>query len=64
MTLAPEHELVTQILLQKKEAVQAYIEKKHPNDRKRTYGRCKNDIRSVHCAYAEHPFTKEPFLFG
>jgi leucyl-tRNA synthetase len=41
--ISSEHELVTQITADQKEAVQAYIEKTS-NDRKRTYGRCKNDM--------------------
>ncbi|QYJ69295.1 leucine--tRNA ligase [Flavobacterium litorale] len=61
MTLAPEHELVTEITTpQQKEAVAQYIEataKRSERDRMA-------DVKTISGvftgAYAEHPFTKEP----
>ncbi|MGV6830657.1 MAG: leucine--tRNA ligase [bacterium] len=61
MTLAPEHELVSQITTdEQKEAVDAYVEataKRSERDRMA-------DVKTISGvftgAYAEHPFTKEP----
>jgi leucyl-tRNA synthetase len=61
MTLAPEHELVSQITtLEQKEAVEAYVlatAKRSERDRMA-------DVKTISGvftgAYAEHPFTKEP----
>ena len=61
MTLAPEHELVSQIVTEEqKEAVQAYIE----STAKRSERERMADVKTISGvftgAYAEHPFTKEP----
>lgn len=61
MTLAPEHELVSQIVTEdQKEAVQAYIE----STAKRSERERMADVKTISGvftgAYAEHPFTKEP----
>ncbi|MFD2822831.1 leucine--tRNA ligase [Lacinutrix iliipiscaria] len=61
MTLAPEHELVSQITTaEQKEAVEAYVEataKRSERDRMA-------DVKTISGvftgAYAEHPFTKQP----
>jgi leucyl-tRNA synthetase len=61
MTLAPEHELVTQITTTaQKEAVEAYVKA----TAKRTERERMSDVKTVSGvftgAYAEHPFTQEP----
>ena len=61
MTLAPEHELVSQIVTdEQKDAVQAYIE----STAKRSERERMADVKTISGvftgAYAEHPFTKEP----
>lgn len=61
MTLAPEHELVSQIVTdEQKEAVEAYIE----STAKRSERERMADVKTISGvftgAYAEHPFTKEP----
>jgi leucyl-tRNA synthetase len=61
MTLAPEHELVSQITTpEQKAAVDAYIEK----TAKRSERERMSDVKTISGvftgAYAEHPFTKEP----
>ena len=61
MTLAPEHELVSQIVTEdQKEVVQAYIE----STAKRSERERMADVKTISGvftgAYAEHPFTKEP----
>ena len=61
MTLAPEHELVSQIVTEEqKEAVEAYIE----STAKRSERERMADVKTISGvftgAYAEHPFTKEP----
>lgn len=61
MTLAPEHELVAQIVTEEqKDAVQSYIE----STAKRSERERMADVKTISGvftgAYAEHPFTKEP----
>ena len=61
MTLAPEHELVSQIVTdEQKDAVAAYIE----STAKRSERERMADVKTISGvftgAYAEHPFTKEP----
>jgi leucyl-tRNA synthetase len=59
MTLAPEHELVSQITTAEQKR-SGCLYKKLQNVPKRTYGRCKTISGVFTGAYAEHPFTKEP----
>jgi len=61
MTLAPEHELVSQIVTdEQKETVEAYIE----STAKRSERERMADVKTISGvftgAYAEHPFSKEP----
>jgi len=61
MTLAPEHELVSQLVTEEqKEAVEAYIK----STAKRSERERMADVKTISGvftgAYAEHPFTKEP----
>jgi len=61
MTLAPEHELVSQLVTdEQKEAVEAYIE----STAKRSERERMADVKTISGvftgAYAEHPFSKEP----
>jgi len=61
MTLAPEHELVSQIVTdEQKDAVEAYIQ----STAKRSERERMADVKTISGvftgAYAEHPFTKEP----
>ncbi|MDC3388111.1 leucine--tRNA ligase [Flavobacteriaceae bacterium] len=61
MTLAPEHELVSQLVTaDQKDAVAAYIE----STAKRSERERMADVKTISGvftgAYAEHPFTKEP----
>jgi len=61
MTLAPEHELVSQIVTdEQKDAVAAYIE----STAKRSERERMADVKTISGvftgAYAEHPFSKEP----
>jgi leucyl-tRNA synthetase len=61
MTLAPEHELVTQITTpEQKEAVDAYIEKTAKRSERERMADVKTISGVFTGAYAEHPFTKEP----
>jgi leucyl-tRNA synthetase len=61
MTLAPEHELVSQITTpEQKEAVKAYIEKTAKRSERERMADVKTISGVFTGAYAEHPFTKEP----
>jgi len=61
MTLAPEHELVTQITTpEQKAAVEAYIEKTAKRSERERMADVKTISGVFTGAYAEHPFTKEP----
>lgn len=60
MTLAPEHELVSQITTaEQKEAVEAYIEKTAKRSERERMADVKTISGVFTGAYAEHPFTKE-----
>ncbi|NHM05789.1 leucine--tRNA ligase [Flavobacterium sp. CYK-4] len=60
MTLAPEHELVSQITTdQQKAAVEAYIEKTAKRSERERMADVKTISGVFTGAYAEHPFTKE-----
>jgi leucyl-tRNA synthetase len=61
MTLAPEHELVTQITTsEQKAAVDAYIEATAKRSERERMADVKTISGVFTGAYAEHPFTKEP----
>jgi leucyl-tRNA synthetase len=61
MTLAPEHELVSQITTpEQKTAVDAYIEKTAKRSERERMADVKTISGVFTGAYAEHPFTKEP----
>jgi leucyl-tRNA synthetase len=61
MTLAPEHELVSQITTpDQKEAAEAYIEKTAKRSERERMADVKTISGVFTGAYAEHPFTKEP----
>ncbi|MCF6348717.1 MAG: class I tRNA ligase family protein [Flavobacteriaceae bacterium] len=61
MTLAPEHELVSQITTpEQKEAVEAYIEVTAKRSERERMADVKTISGVFTGAYAEHPFTKEP----
>ncbi|PNW29440.1 leucine--tRNA ligase [Formosa algae] len=61
MTLAPEHELVSQITTaEQKEAVEAYIEKTAKRSERERMADVKTISGVFTGAYAEHPFSKEP----
>ena len=61
MTLAPEHELVSQITTpEQKSAVEAYIEKTAKRSERERMADVKTISGVFTGAYAEHPFTKEP----
>jgi leucyl-tRNA synthetase len=61
MTLAPEHELVSQITtLEQKEAVEAYIEKTAKRSERERMADVKTISGVFTGAYAAHPFTQEP----
>ncbi|MFV8324402.1 leucine--tRNA ligase [Flavobacterium sp. ZS1P14] len=61
MTLAPEHELVSQITSpEQKAAVEAYIEKTAKRSERERMADVKTISGVFTGAYAEHPFTKEP----
>jgi leucyl-tRNA synthetase len=61
MTLAPEHELVTQITTsEQKEAVEAYIEATAKRSERERMADVKTISGVFTGAYAEHPITKEP----
>jgi len=61
MTLAPEHELVSQITTpEQKEAVEAYIEKTAKRSERDRMADVKTISGVFTGAYAEHPFSKEP----
>lgn len=61
MTLAPEHELVTQITTpEQKVAVDAYIEATAKRSERERMADVKTISGVFTGAYAEHPFTKEP----
>ncbi len=61
MTLAPEHELVSQITtLEQKAAVEAYIEATAKRSERERMADVKTISGVFTGAYAEHPFTKEP----
>jgi leucyl-tRNA synthetase len=61
MTLAPEHELVSQITTpEQKAAVEAYIEKTSKRSERERMADVKTISGVFTGAYAEHPFTKEP----
>ncbi|GAB5563677.1 MAG: hypothetical protein Wins2KO_07400 [Winogradskyella sp.] len=61
MTLAPEHDLVSQITTaEQKEAVEAYIEATAKRSERDRMADVKNISGVFTGAYAEHPFTKEP----
>ena len=60
MTLAPEHELVSQITtLEQKQAVEDYIEKTAKRSERERMADVKTISGVFTGAYAEHPFTKE-----
>jgi leucyl-tRNA synthetase len=60
MTLAPEHELVTEITTpEQKAAVEAYIEKTAKRSERERMADVKTISGVFTGAYAEHPFTKE-----
>ncbi|MBS4040751.1 MAG: leucine--tRNA ligase [Flavobacteriales bacterium] len=61
LTLAPEHELVTQITApEQKEAVEAYIEATSKRSERERMADVKTISGVFTGAYAEHPLTKEP----
>jgi leucyl-tRNA synthetase len=61
MTLAPEHELVSQITTpEQKQAVEAYVEKTAKRSERERMADVKTISGVFTGAYAEHPFTKEP----
>ncbi|MGY0391533.1 leucine--tRNA ligase [Bizionia sp. KMM 8389] len=61
MTLAPEHELVSQITTEAQKAeVNAYIEKTAKRSERDRMADVKTISGAFTGAYAEHPFTKEP----
>ncbi len=61
MTLAPEHELVSQITTpEQKAVVEAYIEKTAKRSERERMADVKTISGVFTGAYAEHPFTKEP----
>ncbi|MFE3869778.1 leucine--tRNA ligase [Flavobacterium sp. ZS1P70] len=61
MTLAPEHELVSQITTaEQKAAVKAYIEKTSKRSERERMADVKTISGVFTGAFAEHPFTKEP----
>ena len=61
MTLAPEHDLVSQITTaEQKDAVEAYIEATAKRSERDRMADVKNISGVFTGAYAEHPFTKEP----
>jgi leucyl-tRNA synthetase len=61
MTLAPEHELVSQITSpEQKAAVEAYIEATAKRSERERMADVKTISGVFTGAYAEHPFTKEP----
>jgi leucyl-tRNA synthetase len=61
MTLAPEHELVSQITTpEQKTEVEAYIEKTSKRSERERMADVKTISGVFTGAYAEHPFTKEP----
>jgi leucyl-tRNA synthetase len=61
MTLAPEHELVSQITTsEQKQAVEDYIEKTSKRSERERMADVKTISGVFTGAYAEHPFTKEP----
>ena len=61
MTLAPEHELVSQITTaEQKEAVNAYVEATSKRSERDRMADVKTISGVFTGAYAEHPFTKEP----
>ena len=61
MTLAPEHELVSQITTsEQKAAVQAYVEATSKRSERERMADVKTISGVFTGAYAEHPFTKEP----
>ncbi|WP_196827065.1 leucine--tRNA ligase [Flavobacterium sp. CG_9.1] len=61
MTLAPEHELVSQITTAEQKAeVNAYIEKTSKRSERERMADVKTISGAFTGAYAEHPFTKEP----
>jgi leucyl-tRNA synthetase len=61
MTLAPEHELVSQITTpEQKQAVEAYIEKTAKRSERERMADVKTISGVFTGAFAEHPFTKEP----
>ena len=61
MTLAPEHELVSQITTtEQKVVVEAYIEKTAKRSERERMADVKTISGVFTGAYAEHPFTKEP----
>jgi leucyl-tRNA synthetase len=61
MTLAPEHELVSQLTTsEQKQAVEDYIEKTSKRSERERMADVKTISGVFTGAYAEHPFTKEP----
>jgi leucyl-tRNA synthetase len=61
MTLAPEHELVSQITTpEQKAAVEAYVEATSKRSERERMADVKTISGVFTGAYAEHPFTKEP----
>ncbi|MBC7750001.1 MAG: leucine--tRNA ligase, partial [Methylotenera sp.] len=61
MTLAPEHELVSQITTAEQKAeVDAYVEKTSKRSERERMADVKTISGVFTGAYAEHPFTKEP----
>ena len=61
MTLAPEHELVSEITtVEQKAAVASYIEKTAKRSERERMADVKTISGVFTGAYAEHPFTKEP----
>jgi leucyl-tRNA synthetase len=61
MTLAPEHELVSQVTTpEQKDAVEDYIEKTAKRSERERMADVKTISGVFTGAYAEHPFTKEP----
>ncbi len=61
MTLAPEHELVSQITTpEQKAAVEAYVEATAKRSERERMADIKTISGVFTGAYAEHPFTKEP----
>ncbi|MBF6641736.1 leucine--tRNA ligase [Flavobacterium sp. J49] len=61
MTLAPEHELVSQITtLEQKAAVEAYVEATAKRSERERMADVKTISGVFTGAFAEHPFTKEP----